>query len=845
VDHAIAQGLHGIAITDHNSGSWIKPIKAAAASTALVVFPGVEITCAGGTDGIHIIALFDPSCGEGHVEGLLSELGFRPEDYGNINAVVTKNPIEVVQTIVRRNAIPVLAHANSTRGALCDMRGQQRIQLVQCPSLKAVEATDCNDHDRRRRRRRLIDILDGSDPDYRRALSVHQGSDAHSLGAVGTRCSYFKLDQVNLEGLEQCFCDPQVRIRQDFEFQTLQYPQITGVKVKGGFLDDLEAQFHEGLNSVLGGKGAGKSLLVEFLRFALDQASEQEDVQTDHEAKLRSRLEEYSTVEVAARDEVGRPIMFKRTYDPADGNPYEGTPRDDVGQLFPVLFLSQNEIIRIAEDREQQIGFIDRFFDFRSYQAAIQNLEEQLRGTDSELSECFRARKESRLLETQVRQKQSDIQKLDTALKNPVFDEYTQLETKDRAVREQLDWLTGASQRLKGRRIDIEGTPVPAPPTHLAADPALRRINEWATQARSAVTARIEGALADLAEAADKANTEYLRWLPRFKEVKRQYEETIRTAGGDYKGLAQQRARIVKELDGLTSRLKAKQQVATRTKEVADKRKTLLQQITTAYQDYSAERRSRCEKISGDSGGKLQIVLHESSNREEFKRRLRELKKGSYLRDAEIDTICGAVPASEFMRAIINHAVSGNASHVEAVANKARMDAARMRALADFLAGNYEYENLLALEYTAMPQDSPEIKYDIGSGRYELLENLSVGQKCTAMLIMALTEGSRPIVIDQPEDSLDVRSIWEDICTKVRTGKERRQFIFTTHNSSVAVASDTDKFIIMEANADRGRVVYSGSMDHKPISEEALRYLEGGVQTYRTKFSKYRGDQII
>ena len=50
-----------------------------------------------------------------------------------------------------------------------------------------------------------------------------------------------------------------------------------------------------------------------------------------------------------------------------------------------------------------------------------------------------------------------------------------------------------------------------------------------------------------------------------------------------------------------------------------------------------------------------------------------------------------------------------------------------------------------------MPQDRPEIKYNIGSDNYELLENLSVGQKCTAMLIISLSEGDMPIVIDQPE----------------------------------------------------------------------------------------------
>jgi len=113
------------------------------------------------------------------------------------------------------------------------------------------------------------------------------------------------------------------------------------------------------------------------------------------------------------------------------------------------------------------------------------------------------------------------------------------------------------------------------------------------------------------------------------------------------------------------------------------------------------------------------------------------------------------------------------------------------------------------------------------------------------MLIMSLTDGRMPIVIDQPEDSLDIRSVWEDICMKIRQGKESRQFIFTTHNSSLAVASDSDKFLIVEGTADKGNIAISGSMDHNPVSAEVLQYLEGGVRTYRRKYDKYRGDELL
>jgi len=160
----------------------------------------------------------------------------------------------------------------------------------------------------------------------------------------------------------------------------------------------------------------------------------------------------------------------------------------------------------------------------------------------------------------------------------------------------------------------------------------------------------------------------------------------------------------------------------------------------------------------------------------------------------------------------------------------------------EYLLETKSYEELLLLQYKAIPQDEPEIKYNTvndGQLNYVPLKNLSTGQKCTAMIILALSEGTMPIVIDQPEDSLDIRAIWNDMCCKLRYGKEKRQFIFTTHNSSVAVASDTDKFIIMTSSATRGEVVFLGAIDNDAVREEVIKYLEGGFDTYRLKYLKY------
>src|SRR5262249_49947200 len=144
-------------------------------------------------------------------------------------------------------------------------------------------------------------------------------------------------------------------------------------------------------------------------------------------------------------------------------------------------------------------------------------------------------------------------------------------------------------------------------------------------------------------------------------------------------------------------------------------------------------------------------------------------------------------------------------------------------ALAEFLLGEEGgYEALLQLQNAVTPTDRPEIAFRREDGSFSPLEELSTGQKCTALLVMALCEGDAPIIVDQPEDSLDIRSLWDDMCRRLRVSKRGRQFGFTTHNSSLAVASDSDKFVVLAGDAQHGEVVLDGAIDSEEVRQEVI-----------------------
>jgi PHP family Zn ribbon phosphoesterase len=177
VAEAKQKGLSAIAVTDHNSGEWIDLVKAAAKQADLIVFPGVEITCTGGTSGIHLIALFDPDCGKTDIETHLGALGLQPQHFGDISTVVGRSVLDVAKIVSERGGLAVLAHADSTKGALEDMHGQQRTNLIRSPHISAAEATDFQNAGKQASHKRVVDLLDGTDPVYNRHLAVYQASD--------------------------------------------------------------------------------------------------------------------------------------------------------------------------------------------------------------------------------------------------------------------------------------------------------------------------------------------------------------------------------------------------------------------------------------------------------------------------------------------------------------------------------------------------------------------------------------------------------------------------------------------------------------------------------------------
>ncbi len=130
-------------------------------------------------------------------------------------------------------------------------------------------------------------------------------------------------------------------------------------------------------------------------------------------------------------------------------------------------------------------------------------------------------------------------------------------------------------------------------------------------------------------------------------------------------------------------------------------------------------------------------------------------------------------------------------------------------------------------------------KYKIFEVRYDkrALNETSFGQKCTAVLVVLLSLGNNPIIIDEPEAHLDSALIANYLVTLIKKQKQKRQIIFATHNANFVLNADAE-LIIQLKNEDNKIVAQSFMIESDDYKEDLLK-LEGGEKAFKDRERKY------
>ena len=352
-----------VGVADHGSVESVDELRQALEPHGIVVFPGFEISS---TEKIHLVCLFPEGTTKDQLHRYLGRL-----DLTDTTATVWPSRlgcIELAEVIKEIGGFWYAAHATQASGILFQksVHTWQRGDLVRAAQIPGSVDDLPQEYK---------NIVLNKEPDWRRErpIAVINAKDVakpDDLGDPGATC-WIKMTEPNFAAFKVAFLDPESRIRLNSQAPESPVSKILTMAVSGGYLDGLKIGFSEHLNAVIGGRGTGKSTLLECLRYVLDIAPQGKQAQKLHLEIIRENLGQAAgriEVVIVSAAQHGRRYRVTRRYGELPivrevngnepGNVSTLQPRD----LMPRIDIyGQNEIYELAQDGQSRTKLLDRF----------------------------------------------------------------------------------------------------------------------------------------------------------------------------------------------------------------------------------------------------------------------------------------------------------------------------------------------------------------------------------------------------------------------------------------------------------------------------------------------------
>jgi hypothetical protein len=231
---------------------------------AVTLFPGMELSCNG---GVHLKVILDPSKGTSDIEAIRGSVGYSGTP-GDSDGVTSQSVEQVIRVIQLAGGVACAAHVDQPKGLLISLTDHNTLQ----PIFKLLDAIE------------VIDPAANCLQPHAAALAdlAHVlGSDSHQPSEIGRGYTWVKMSAPSIEGLKLALLDPESAIRRSDQCanypQQLNHPKIKSITVEKLRLrqkDPLTIPFNPSYNALIGGRGSGKSTILECLRLGLARENE-------------------------------------------------------------------------------------------------------------------------------------------------------------------------------------------------------------------------------------------------------------------------------------------------------------------------------------------------------------------------------------------------------------------------------------------------------------------------------------------------------------------------------------------------------------------------------------------
>lgn len=637
-----------------------------------------------------------------------------------------------------------------------------------------------------------------------------EGSDPKSITDIGKvdKCTYLKIGEYSYDAIKFALQDHTDRVSDNLPDN--KHGFIESISFQGGKFDGQTIIFACELNTLIGIRGSGKSSILEAVRYVLGLTAQMDKEYKDSLVKNIFGSGGKATLNII--DKHGKHYSVSRIFGERinvldeNGNDLNINP---ISLFDGVQYFGQKDL---SSSVDHENGLLEKLISGRI-------------GQPSNLDSCVNelVRTVERLLDvSKIPQQMTEVTTQQTELEHKlsIFEEkgvadklkkqsgYATDTTKLDAVKNRIDAIlrdirnvfsknSVASNALDGYSSDFNKDIFEDVSTVLSQiDVQLTQIGACIAEIEKQQSC-MEDIIARLKKRTDSLADE-------FAEIKREIKDDTLDVDSFVKMTAELQ-KIKEKLKQLSEEASSKSKIeASFTKATRERNDALL----TTYNAYKAE----TERINQNQT-ELRIELTFKGDRESFKSQLKNDFKGTGISDTKYQAICDAFTD---YAAIIEDWIIHDGNKLKNIVTS----------------GEYvKLEDKLRNQYEELLSRQVENKVDIYY-HGKLLRQHSIGQRASALILFILTQDDNDIIlIDQPEDDLDNKVIYDEVITAIAQKKPYMQFIFATHNANIPVLGDSEKVLVVEFQETQIDVA-QGNIDLDSTHKQIVDIMEGGKEAF-------------
>ncbi len=645
--------------------------------------------------------------------------------------------------------------------------------------------------------------------------SLLQSSDAHEEEQIGKRYTWIKAEKT-FEGLKQIIYEPETRVSIDEEKPQdplykidcvgLNFDEEVKITNEKGDTPFCYAGFNETLffspnfTCVIGGRGSGKSTLLQL---------------------IASAIKNKSFVKGLRLETIQKSLKIQSSIDIADN----------------IEYLAQNEVEEFATNVSKFTEAIFNRIDSKSG-GKLKELEKQIKESIEKFDEQIRYWQEKTKLEEQLKESENKRKKYQS-----IIDAFT-----DKNYLDKKDKLQAKHQALIDLEQSKEG--------FLTFIKELKRVVNFESkenmeeknnydkvynQLKQDICKKIEEIDTNRENGCFNSEDEKIRTLGAEHEaLSQEIGEFLKEKGvsdesiGDIRNTNYHLANIKMDINGLEHEIKeiankiegfSYGDIDKNIEEFKDQINEELSKINSAFEEISKNHKEvKPITIKYRLNEDIFEEVFEDFDKlvdKDFKIQKHQSKIKEYLKEIELKNVTGMQHA-EFIEKLDSRIENKKAAFYETMKDILDREI------------HFQIYRILILKHLRNVE-----KYKIFKVRYDkrALNETSFGQKCTAVLVVLLSLGNNPIIIDEPEAHLDSALIANYLVALIKKQKQKRQIIFATHNANFVLNADAE--LIIQLKNENNKIVAQSFMIESDAYKEDLLKLEGGEKAFKDRERKY------